>query len=645
MKSFLYVLGDNPYDNAHGDYHTKGNGEWHTTAPNLEEALKIIFGGMPYPAEPTGRKFFLPGVSLEGVSDRDIIQVWSNEPEIEARTRKILKDYQHSGLHDGNGRDFGLHAEIKVADIDKYVTPARKMLSAPVTPDHTNTNTDISPMGASLINFDEMKHDMQQAVQREQMLMAHKEWEMEKMSEALADRVKLMNQQIDILNTYLHGTRQRTQISTGNRAKGKYNVFQTRQFLSEEIALLANFDDFDFKKMEDLERWLMKSGRIWKFLPFERCILATRIRQERKEYGDPLANLFNNYENMRNMIWIRDGENVCHVDVDFDFHNAIFPDKQQFERALQVCLNHLWKKAFKWTKPKNWHGQTLKPGEYDVMGQMRRKPLGEEEPYFTHKIIKEQFHTLEAWLKSEFYTELLDKQIRQAVLDYLQAVNKRQMVFAVLLQGIVDNTQLLDVPKGTDLFDWSTVDRYFTLLYDYSATLPWKGVKDKIAPYLDGKVKKGDWIVAILDEHVETHPERRYNKGRTYKESRPVLFQVLEMKEAEINEYAGNSEWKTTKVIRPVVHYHPKVTRWQRGISYEEHLQARTKAPIRLQLVHSKFVQVPMSPSLAEQILDDRDWKKENKWAVPIMVNYKKIITALKKPVNCTILKWDNFDD
>lgn len=637
MKSYLYVLGDNPYDNAHGDFHTKGNGEWFANAPSLEEALKIIFGNMPFPCEPTGRKFFLPGVSLEGVSDKDVIQVWSDEPEIEARTCKILKDYKQSGLHDGRGRDLGLHVEIKVTSIDKYVTPARTLLAAPTTPDTTNTNTAISPMGASLIKFDEMKHDMQEAVQREQMVLAHKEWEMEKMSDAMEERVKLMNQQINILNTYLHGTRQRTQMSAGKRGSGKYHVFQTRQFLSEEIALLGNFGDFDFKKLEDLERWLMKSGRIWKFLPFERCILATRIRQDRKEYGDPLANLWNNYENMRNMIWIRDGENVCHVDVEFDFHNAIFPDKQQFERALRVCLNHIWKKAFKWSKPKNWHDETLKPGEYDVMGQMRRKPLEEEEPYFTHKIIKEQFHTLEAWLKSEFYTDLLDKQIRRAVLDYLQGVNKRQMVFAVLLQGIVDNTQLLDVPKGTDLFDWATVDRYFTLLYDYSAALPWKGFKDKIAPYLDGKVKKGDWIVAIVDEYIEKNEfERKYGHGKTYKESRPMLFRVADMVEAELKEYLGSDGWKTTKVMKPLVNYHPKVSRWRRDQSYEEHLQARTKAPIRLVIKHSNFIRVPMSPALAEHILDDRDWKKENKWAVPIMVNYRKIVTALKNPINCT---------
>jgi hypothetical protein len=640
MKNYFYVIGDNPYENGHGDYHTRGNGEWFATAPNVEEALKVIFGGMPFPCEATGRKLFVEGVSLPGICDEEIIQVWSNEPQAHERSHAGLKDYKGGGLHT-RGHNLSLHLEIKVTDLDKYVTPARALLMAPLTPDAANTNTDISPMGASLVRFDDVKHELQAAIQREQMDIAHRQWELESVSDAMEERMKLMQQQLGVLNTYLHGTRQRTQLTMGNRGTGKYHVFQSRQFLSEEIALLGNFDDFDFKKLEDLERWLIKSGRIWKFLPFERCILATRVRQEKKDYGDPLINLINNYENMQNMIWIRDGENVCHVDVDFDFHNAVFPDRNQFDRAFQVCRNHLWRKAFKWTKPKNWHGELLKPGEYDVMGQMRRKPIDEQEPYYTQKIEKARFHTIESWLDSEFYTELLDKQLRDAVHEYLREVNRRQMVFAVLLQGIVDNTQLLDVPKGSDLFNWEIIDRYFVLLSDYTHALPWKGISDKVAPYLDGKVNKGDWIVALVDEYIDSGVQGVH--GTTYKESRPVLFQVTDVVEVTLRTYLGSEGYKNTQAMRPTVNYHPIKSRRSRGEDYWS--KTRTKAPVKLTLKNSDFLRVPMPPSLAQQILDDRSWKKTYRWAVPLMVNYKKIIKAVQDGENCTILRFDNCDD
>lgn len=645
MKSYLYVLGTNPYDNSHGDYHTRGNGEWFASAPNLEEALKVIFGSMPFPGEPTGRKFFMEGVSLTGVAGDEVIQVWSSEPEIIQRTQKLVKEYGRAGLHNGRNVHFGLHVEIKVTDIEKYLVPARALLADPTAPDPTNTCTDISPMGASLIKFHDMKHEVQTAMQREQMELARKEWALENLSREMQNKVSNLNQQLGVLNTYLHGTRQRTQMCAGKKGTGKYHVFQTRQFLSEEIALLGNFADFDFAKMEDLEKWLIKSGRIWKFLPFERCILATRIRAEKKDYGDPLVNLINNYENMRNIIWIRDGENVMHVDVEFEFHNAVFPDKNQFDRAFQVCRNHLWKKAFKWSVPKNWHGEKLKPGDYDVMGKMRRKPLDEREPYYTQTTVKNRFHSLDDWLTSEFYTDLLDRQLRDAVMDYLRGVNKRQMIFAVLLQGIVDNTQLLDIPKGTDLFSWTAIDQYFVLLFDYTHALPWKGVREKIAPYLDGKVQKGDWIVACLNEYIEPPPDKRawgYPKGTTYKESNPLLLQIVGHQEAEIRKY-DDGEWKTVKVMCPVVNYHPMSNRRKRNEDWGE--RSRTVSPVKLLLKSSKFMRVPMPPSMAEQILDDRDWKSDNKWAVPFMVNYKKIIKAVKAAKNCTVLDFDAINE
>jgi hypothetical protein len=620
MKTYIYILGDDPYKNGHGEQ--EGNGEWHTTATNVEEALRVIFSGLAFPAEPTGRKFFLEGVSLPGVPETEVIQVWSNEPDIVRRTHRNKRLTKEGGLHTGRGHDLGLHLEVKVTDIENYLTPVRALLAAPESPEEVNAGP-ISPMGANLLKFDEAKDDMRLAIQKEQVNLMRRRWEIGEVSENLEDKMREMRQQMAVLDTYLHGTRHRTVLCSGKRGSGKYSVFQNRQYLSEEIALLGNFQDFDFQNIEGLDKWLVESGAIWKFLPHERCILATRIRKEDKDYGDPLANLINNMANMQNMIWIRDGENVCHVDVEFNFHNAVFPDKDQFERALRVCQDYVWKHRFKTeTERKNWHGQVLKPGDYDVMGEMRRKPLEEEDPYYTRRNLLKRFDTLQEWLDSEYYNVTLDKQIREEVMDYLRVVNKKQMIFAVLLQGVVDHTQLLDIPKGTDLFSWESIDQYFTLLNDYTHALPWNGVSNKIQPYLDGKVKVSEWIVAYVDEYIQPPPDRRFADGTRYKERNPILFQVVALKDG-----------------KPVVNYHPMSTRRKPGESWGE--RSRNKGAIRLVLNKSSFIRVPMPPSLAEQILEDRGWKKMNQWAVPLMVNYKRILETLKARKNAAEITWE----
>ncbi|MGV0949299.1 MAG: hypothetical protein ACOYB3_01410 [Azonexus sp.] len=638
-RSFLFVLGTNPYENCHGDYHTRGNGEWHVDAATTEEALQIIFGSMSFPGEVTGRKHFVPGVSLPGVNENEVIQVWNTDPEVCKHTREALGE--PGGLHNGRGRDFGLVAEIKVTELDKYCHPIRALLAAPE--EAGDPGKGVSPLGASVIKYHEIKHELQHAAQIQKMEVAKKQWEVEGIARQMKEKLALMREQIGVFDAYLHGTRHRTQMCRGNHGTGKYHVYQQRVFLSEEIAILGNFMDMDFQGMEALEKWLVESGHIWKLLPFERCILATRIRQEKKDYGDPLSNVWNNQANMQNMIWIRDGENVFHVDVEYEFHNAVFPRKDQYEQAKTIVQDSVFTKAFKAKSPENWHGQKLKPGEYDVMGKMKRKPLEEAEPYFTRRAVHQRFETMQDWLANpECYTELLDKQINEAVHEFLRERNKKQMLFAVIMQGIVDNTNYLQIPKGTDMFNWENVSTYLELLYDYSHGLPFKGWSDKVEPFINGKAAVGDWIVAKVEEHIPA--KERYGNGTDYSESKPILFKVVGLAECDIRRCIGN-EWVTAKEKRPVVKYFPKAKRHNYNLSYEDNRGRRTKSPISLTLKSSTFIRVPMSPQYARDILNDREWKQKHRNLVVMMVNYDKIIKVMKTPVNGTVFDWSKDDE
>lgn len=646
-KNYLFVLGDNPYENSHGDYHTKGNGEWFTTAAELEEALKVIFNSMDFPGEATGRKTFVPGISLEGVPSEEVIQVWSDAPGIFKRTKEALgiKSEKASGLHDGRGRDLGLHAEVHVKEIEKYNISYAALLKAP--DESGDPGTGVSPLAASVMRYQETRHEISKAMQLQKMDVARKQWEVERIEEEMEEKMRAMQEQIAVFDAYLHGTRHRTCIKRGAHGTGRYKVFQNRVFLSDEIAILGNFEDMDFKGMADLEKWLIESGHVWKMLPFERCILATRIRKENKDYGDPLANFWNNQANMQNMIWIRDGENVFHVDVEISFNNAVFPYRDQFERTKMMVLDHVWSKAFRWSVPKNWHGEKLKPGEYEVPGTMKRKPLEEEEPYETVRIEKARFKTLQDWIDDPTaYTPILEKQMMEAVDDYLRAVNKKHMLFAVIIQGIVDNTNYLEIPKGTDMFNWENVDRYMDLVQDYSHGLSYPVWQEKLRPYVDGKVTLGDWIVANVEEHIKG--VRDYDEGTTYHESFPMLFKVIGLEDATIRRWVTDKddeegEWKNIACKRPVVKYFPVSSRRHRDDDWG--VRRRVKQPINLLLRTSNFVRVPMSPQIAKDILNDREWKKKNTWLVPYMVNYGKIIEAMKSPVNGAQVKWKHGND
>ena len=124
-----------------------------------------------------------------------------------------------------------------------------------------------------------------------------------------------------------------------------------------------------------------------------------------------------------------------------------------------------------------------------------------------------------------------------------------------------------------------------------------------------------------------------------------MLFKVLGLVEVEERRYISNGKYEDCMVMRPVVRYHPRITRHSHALTYEENERRRNKQGIRLVLKNSKYMRVPMSPQYAKDVLEDREWKKAHPALVPIMVNYEHVIQAMKAPVNGAIVKWDNYEE
>jgi hypothetical protein len=142
-----------------------------------------------------------------------------------------------------------------------------------------------------------------------------------------------------------------------------------------------------------------------------------------------------------------------------------------------------------------------------------------------------------------------------------------------------------------------------------------------------------------VDEYIPS--KRPFGDGVQYRKKRPILFRVIGTEQVEQTYMdAGIGQRRKVMEQRPIVKYHPFVRRRQYFTPVE-----RVKIPINLLLKSSEFIRVPMPPSLAEQILDDREWKKDHKWAVPLMVDYQHILSAVKAGIDGTVIKWDNYDE
>lgn len=605
----LVAIGDSPYE-ANSRTHDADNGMWRVDAETIEKALERMFNSMNYPGAATGRyrDLFIPEVSIPFPAD-EVIQVWTHDPHAIARLEKVLEEFQNRREyyvpHDGKGHHMGVVMELHISALTKYIKPIRQLL-APVA----GESRTLSPLGASLVSIDQRKQEIQQSMLRNQYAVDLKRRDMELLEEQMEAQSSKLETGMALLRMYMHGSDYTVTLCEGDKAPiaERWHVFQNRQFLNTEIAVLANFEDFDFMNMEALDEWLVKTGRIWKMLPFNKTILATRIRDTSKDYHDVFSNVYWNELNFQNILWVRNGKTVVRVNVEHQFENAIFPDPNSERKLIAKVEEKLWKDHFSTTRFGRFTGDADEEEKPEPLG-FKKNADSEAEPYVMAQIVMRRFKTMELWRSSKEY-ESLQPHIRQKVFDYLRDKNQEQMSFLMLLQGIVDRTGLLDVPPGSDLFQSEVCSRYFELVFDYSHGLPDHTYAKAMLNHTTN-VKKGDWIIV---------PYIYTPKGNKHGVDRPRLYHVYNVIDGE-----------------PMVKYHPISRR--RTVNPGEHWWEAERRPVKngrpARLGNVPYLRIDLNAKLAEQILDDREWKMKNEWMVPVLANWRVVQKKyLAAPVN-----------
>lgn len=608
--TYFYVIGHDPYNNSE-PWRWKGNGTWAVKADCMQSALEQIFGSMPFPTELTGRSSspFVEGVMLPLPED-EVIQVWSNEPAATANRSKMLaagwEHLPHWGDH--TLETGGLLCEIPVADVEKYLRSDKKLLTGP----SSDPSVAVSPVGATVNEFQTLKHDIMLNITGQKWDIVIKKQEMEETQLQLRNQVAEMEEKINLANIYTHGIRSKIQLFKGERGSGPYHVFQQRQFLNREVGLLANMVEFDCRNMEQLDEWLVKEGKLFKMLPFERTILVTRIRDVDKEYGDAFTNWAMSAENMVSVIWIRDGKNVWRVNVDIDFDNCVFPDGDEAKRIIQYVNEVVFDKIYSVNRNDHFSAFRSSDAVEEVEGELRVDAMESETPYTIRTKFPARFKTIEDWMNSEDYTTDVGVKIGQACNDYIARSNKRKMKFALLLQGIVDTTDFLDIPKGTNLFDCNEVCKYITLVNDYTHALPDGHARDIIASATDRtQLRVGQIVIVDSERFEEDARESYYHCASLYKMNRWRFYKITVANGGAIK---VNHHFCSKRGFRTPV---------------KKAAQATVQAD-------QAMIRADLTQEVVNMLLNDREWKLANRDIVPVLSQWSHVSEQYSKAVNFT---------
>jgi len=163
---------------------------------------------------------------------------------------------------------------------------------------------------------------------------------LEAMSGNLQSHIKKVENRIFNVSLYAGLTEQCIQIQDGNPAHitEKLRVFQTVLFMDEECLINYHEGGMEFKDIGAFDQWLCKPENLKRILPFERTLVAMRVRRHEKEReNNSIDQIFVNIElrqlDKLTFMYMRNGEQVFRMNCDLNFGEQLFPLKAIYDSS------------------------------------------------------------------------------------------------------------------------------------------------------------------------------------------------------------------------------------------------------------------------------------------------------------------------
>jgi hypothetical protein len=165
-------------------------------------------------------------------------------------------------------------------------------------------------------------------------------------SGGLGELIETIEKRIFNVSLYAGLTEEVVQFADGEPAKyaDKLHIMQRMLYMDEEC--LANYKTggMSFDGLEKFDEWLANPENRDRILPFQRCMVALRVRREKKDRDqDGTAGTFRlNFrlgkEDMLTFIYLRNGDCLYRMNCDFVFDELIFPANASMGEPMMMKM-------------------------------------------------------------------------------------------------------------------------------------------------------------------------------------------------------------------------------------------------------------------------------------------------------------------
>lgn len=162
----------------------------------------------------------------------------------------------------------------------------------------------------------------------------------------MSREISKLNYVIQTIETYAGIKEEIITVQSGEPASEDTPIVirQAVMFMDEEIALFD--DDFDWRKIDKFDSWLVDNDNFKTLLPDEKSIVAIKPRRKDKEYAknDAWYNFVMNQPNHVTLFLIRNGENLYRLESEhIALSDRMFPNLDEYAKVIEEESKVIWR--------------------------------------------------------------------------------------------------------------------------------------------------------------------------------------------------------------------------------------------------------------------------------------------------------------
>lgn len=347
----------------------------------------------------------------------------------------------------------------------------------------------------------------------------------------LAPIVKAIEARVFNVELYAGLTEEVVRVKDGAPAptSEKIRLFQRRHYMDEECLVNYSTGGMSFDDIDEFDAWLVKPENLERILPFQRCVVAFKVRRREKErkWGDigSFIKFFFGREaekDEQTFIYMRNGEQVFRLGTSIQFDEKLFPD---VERSRLVGALYAKGSGFR----NEWH--IVNENEYlalceadeqhrravaaydEAVAQAKAKGLKRGDPGYPENAPDWHRETSDEYIA---YTK--DTVYYDDITAFLKSEMDKHNRVVLVLQGILDRSLVMHPHPPWQLWTPDGFNAALELVFDESRALP-AGEKPDFQAYrdaLNAKLTKGS-ITVGQDQFWALAECEKYNQRVDYR--------------------------------------------------------------------------------------------------------------------------------